>query len=154
MSIEIEKGFIGMIALIFGYWIGQVLAPFLIVGLILWFFYELIFNFWATIDVVCSVIAWAVGIVWDIASGIFMYVWDITLVGPILAVGGTCLLLRYFFAPVLTVLFWICAVPVIVLVELFKKLPKAGMNEPEAADSDTASSQPQDSAEGPSTNHT
>ncbi len=144
-----------MIGLIVGYYLGGILAPVLLVGLVLWFFYELIFNFWATIDAVFSVIAVAVGFVWDIASGIFMYVWDITLVGPILAIGGTCLLLRYFFAPALTILFWICAIPVFLVINLFKNLPKAGMNEPEAADSDMASlPQSQDPAERQSANNT
>lgn len=118
-----------MIALIFGYWIGQVLAPFLIVGLILWFIYELIFNFWATMEVVVGFIAMILGWAWDIASGIFMYVWDITLVGPILAIGGTLFLLRFFFAPVLTVLFYVCAVPIVFLVHLILNIPKGGMTE-------------------------
>lgn len=118
-----------MIALIFGYWIGQVLAPFLIVGLILWFIYELIFNFWATMEVVVGFIAMILGWAWDIASGIFMYVWDITLVGPILAIGGTLFLLRFFFAPVLTILFYVCAVPIVFLVHLILNIPKGGMTE-------------------------
>ena len=118
-----------MIALIFGYWIGQVLAPFLIVGLILWFIYELIFNFWATMEVVVGFIAMILGWAWDIASGIFMYVWDITLVGPILAIGGTLFFLRFFFAPVLTILFYVCAVPIVFLVHLILNIPKGGMTE-------------------------
>ena len=118
-----------MIALIFGYWIGQVLAPFLIVGLILWFIYELIFNFWATMEGVVGFIAMILGWAWDIASGIFMYVWDITLVGPILAIGGTLFLLRFFFAPVLTILFYVCAVPIVFLVHLILNIPKGGMTE-------------------------
>ncbi len=121
-----------MVAALIGWFLGQALWPFILLAFICWVIYEIIFNFWATLDTIISIFAVVLGFLWDMASSLFMSVWDITLIGPILAIGGTLLLLRYFFAPALTVLFWICVIPVFLIINMFKNLPKAGMSDAKA----------------------
>lgn len=116
-----------LVSALIGWFLGEALWPFLLIAFICWVIYEVIFNFWATLDTVISIFAVVLGFLWDMASSLFMSVWDITLIGPILAIGGTLFLLRYLFAPALTVLFWICAIPIFLIINMFKNLPKAGM---------------------------
>lgn len=149
-----------MVAIILGYWFGQIIAPILIVGLIFWFIYELIFNFWATIDVVLSCIAVILGCIWDIASWIFMYVWDINLVGPFLAIGGTLFLLRFVVPPVIAILtpiaiglFYLCLIPIVIVVEAIKKIPNAGIEDIKAANANNATTGSNETTENTTTSN-
>lgn len=117
-------------SLIIGWYLGSALAPFIIVGLILWFFYELVFNFWATMETVFGFVLAAINFLWEMASGLFMCVWDISYIGPLLAIGGTVVVLRLLSIPIFAILkgvFLVGAFFAFVIGDIISRIPKAGM---------------------------
>ena len=129
-------------AFIFGWILADILWPFILTGVIGWIIYELFTNFWGVMETVVGLGLGFLSFAWDVVSSLFMCVWDISYIGPILAIAGTIAVLSFLSIPImaiLTVLFWICATPFILVYALLSNIPKAGIKEKKAENPETAS---------------
>lgn len=132
--------------IILAYLLGGACAPFIWLFLVLLIIKAFIDDFWGTVETILHIIACIFGVIWELGSCLFMFVWDISYVGPILALAGVAAILYFFSGPIFALLrfiyslvsgilkaaFWICFVPVCFVLDHIFNIPKAGLEEEEA----------------------
>lgn len=119
-----------MFTIIASYYVGSFLLPFVLIAFIGWVIYEFIFNFRGTMETICGFVLAALQFAWDVVSGLFMSVWDISYIGPLLAIGGTVVVLRFLSVPVFAIIkgvFLAGAFLAFVVGDLISWIPKAGI---------------------------
>lgn len=112
-------------SIILAFLAGEACAPIIWLFIVLMIIKAFFDDFWGTIETIFHGIVWVLALIWQFISWVFMFVWDSSFFGPVLAIAGAIAVLYYFrgvfigighmLYSLLKLLGWISVIPILII---------------------------------------